>query len=116
MAGGTPKRGDKRHGLSTEKGRPDPINSVEIPMLPNHCKVPEADWRLYVDGRLARFESALESLVGVVDEDVKKKAIAMDQLRGLWMRILGEYGQNTRYEAFGIKAIQLMKSIWKDLE
>lgn len=50
----------------TENDRPNTPNFVQPPQIPDMSMTPETDWRIYVDARLSRFESAIEALVDVV--------------------------------------------------
>lgn len=97
---------------STKK---DGIGSLKIESakaIPQLNDIPQEDWRIYIDARIARFESALESILNLHDDKTLKKAELVDRLRGEWSRIQGEYQGQKRYTAFGVKAFKLMEGLW----
>jgi len=91
------------------------VDNVEPPpCIPDLAGVPTIDWRIYVDCRISRFESAIESIATLLGKNAHKKVAAVERLKGEWQRVQGEYQDQKRYTAFGMKALKLLEVLWDD--
>jgi hypothetical protein len=112
MPGETPNIDDVSPEGSTEIHEPDTIFSVEVPRMINVDRIPESDWRAYVEAQLQALSLAMDSIIKFHDKRILEMASVVEQLRGIWMRALGEFQDQKKYSLFGLRAVRVLEKFW----